>query len=127
MAKASGNQLAYAAVGGGVILVWAGLINRSVFELMRYLVSGKQPPQGPINAPWSPDVISGQASPVTPGPHGPTEVITDLQLAYLGRDWAGWHGNTLIVGVAIALAETGGKPTPTVLGDVGLEDAKWGP
>jgi hypothetical protein len=52
--------------------------------------------------------------------------VTDTQLA-LAAYHAGWRGADLRKSVAVAFAETGGKPTTDARGDVLLESAKWGP
>jgi hypothetical protein len=45
-----------------------------------------------------------------------------------GYAWqVGLRGAALITSVAVAGAETRGTYDPNVLGDIGLEDAKWGP
>jgi len=52
--------------------------------------------------------------------------LSDAELANLAAA-AGFDGEARALAVAIALAETGGKPTSDIEGDVALETATWGP
>jgi hypothetical protein len=51
-------------------------------------------------------------------------VATAAQIAGYAHS-AGWTGSDLVVAVAVALAESSGNPS--ALGDVGAENAEWGP
>lgn len=66
------SPLAYAAIGSGVLFVWAGITNKSVLQTMRDLVSGNAPQQGPK---WQlGSVGSASADMTTPGVGSATAV-----------------------------------------------------
>jgi len=79
--------------------------------------------------------LEGGAEGARPAPTGPAfpspgvppsagTAFTALQIAQAAYD-AGFRGAALVTAVAVALGESGGRPGAA--GDVGLQDAKWGP
>jgi hypothetical protein len=68
---------------------------------------------------------SAQAKPAAPVPAGAhCQLLSRAQLRQLATE-GGWRGRDIDIGVAVALAESGGNTCSR--GDVSLQDNTWGP
>lgn len=84
------NGIAVVSVGGGVILLWSAIQNKSILQTTQDLVSGKKPQPGPMGSPGGGGGGSG-----TGGATGPSAPSDPTGNAAIGKEMAaamGWTG-----------------------------------